>query len=172
MKWIRAVRIIAFAVAVLFLHIVAGRAHAENGQPQLAIAIEVFKEVVTVKDGREETTREPVTMAEAGDLLVYVLTYTNTGDSAATDAAIIDPLPAGTVYVPDSADGQGATITFSIDGGSTFQNPPVTYLRQKPDGSTEEAAAPPEMFTHVRWVLNEPLPPEGKGTASFKVTVQ
>ncbi|HOL49199.1 MAG TPA: hypothetical protein PLW07_01335, partial [bacterium] len=85
---------------------------------------------------------------------------------------IVNPIPNGTTYILNSASGKDTEISFSIDGGKYFQKPPVKYLVKKPDGSTEEKIATPEMYTHIMWTIKKPIPAGASGEVSFSVKVK
>ena len=92
--------------------------------------------------------------AAPGDTLTYSLLYTSSGTIDAHDAVIVDPVPAATVYVAGSATaGAGTTVTFSHDGGTTFDS---------------SEAAP---VTHIRWALPAPLAPGDSGTVAFQARI-
>ncbi len=144
---------------------------AAQDEARLVLKTEVDKEI-RVKEGNARVTKyEPVTVTKPGDVLRYTVTYTNEGNAPAVGARIVDPIPQGTVYVMKSASGDGTFIQYSIDGGATWQNPPVMHLVRKPDGSEKKEPAPPEFFTHIRWSLVDPVPAGGFGRVYFKVTV-
>ena len=147
-------------------------AGAQANQPNLSIRIDVAKEVKQFKDNKWIFTFVPVDTARRGDIFRYTITYTNLGQTPATDASIVDPVPKGTVYVLNSADGKDAEIFCSIDGGRFFQPPPATYTVRNPDGTWEAKPAPAEMYTHIKWTIRKPLAPNESGTLSFKVRVQ
>lgn len=68
---------------------------------------------------------------EPGDTITYTITYNNTGTDNATNVVIIDAVPTGTTYITGTASGTGTTITYSHDGGSTYnssETPPVTHI--------------------------------------------
>lgn len=68
---------------------------------------------------------------QPGDTITYTITYNNTGTDNATNVAIIDAVPTYSTYVTGSASGADTTITYSHDGGSTydlFETPPVTHI--------------------------------------------
>jgi uncharacterized repeat protein (TIGR01451 family) len=102
------------------------------------------------------TLLKSVDKAEAhpGETLSYTIQYLAAGSTPSYAVKIIDPIPADVAYVAGSAAGAGMTITFSHDGG-------VTY-----DGSD---AAP---VTHIRWQRTSPLAPGGSGTTSFQAAVR
>jgi len=145
---------------------------AAQDEARLVLKTEAAREI-KVKEGTAWITRyTPVTVTKPGDVLRYSIAYTNEGKTPAVGARIVDPIPQGTVYIVGSAIGAGAAIQFSIDGGATWQSPPVMHAVQKPDGSVKKEPAPPELFTHIRWSLEGEVPSGGSGRVHFKVTVQ
>ncbi|HKY31805.1 MAG TPA: DUF11 domain-containing protein [Candidatus Polarisedimenticolia bacterium] len=88
-----------------------------------------------------------------GGVLTYSVAYANTGSADALAVEVVDAVPPGTAYVAGSAAGTGMAISWSHDGGATF------------DASE---AAP---VTHVKWSRAAALPPDASGTVSFQVTV-
>ena len=139
--------------------------------PRVEIAITQAKEVADTKNGARETRLVPTTEAATGDVLQYTLAYKNSGDEAARDAVIDDPIPKGTSYVASSAAGEGAEISFSVDGGKTFA-PPVklTYEFRLPSGQVEKRSATPSDYTHVRWTVRS-IAPGATGKVTFRVRV-
>jgi uncharacterized repeat protein (TIGR01451 family) len=139
--------------------------------PRIAFSIAQFRAVVEQKDGVRITRMVPARSVSPGDVVEYVLTYTNQGDEAATDANIDDAIPKGTTYLASTATGDGAQITFSSDGGKTFA-PPVklTYELRLPSGAVEKRIATPAEYTHVRWTLKR-VPAGATGKVAFRVKV-
>ncbi len=107
-----------------------------------------------------------------GDVLVYTLEILNLGPGSAHNARVVDPVPEGTVLVPGSMGGQDAEASVSNDGGVSYATYPITRSILRDDGTSEELPIPLEEYTHVRWVLTQPLDPGEKRTAYFKVRVQ
>jgi len=140
--------------------------------PRIALSTGVEKEVVVEKDGRQVTERIPLDKASPGEILVYTITYNNEGKTVAKDILVTDPIPTGTIYVLDSAEGKDAQITFSIDGGRTYSKPPVKYKTKRQDGREEETEAPAALYTHVKWVIAKNISPEQSGAVSFKVRIK
>lgn len=137
-------------------------------KPLLTVNMKAETEITLNK----ETKRIAVKEINPGDVVVYTISYVNTGDEAATNANLDDPIPQGTVYIPGSATGENAEITFSIDGGKTFKKPSLlTYEIKLPDGKVEKKIASPEQYTNIRWTINT-IPARGKGEVSFKVKVK
>ena len=98
--------------------------------------------------------------------------YINVGDEPATEIRIENPIPELTVYVTDSAAGEGTTIVFSADGGENY-NPrdEVTYEVAVFGGGTDQRKASADRFTNIRWMIDQ-VPPGSSGEVSFQVTVQ
>jgi uncharacterized repeat protein (TIGR01451 family) len=139
--------------------------------PQVELAIQAEKEVTVTEDGQTVVKRVSAAEAAPGETVIFTISYANTGDEAATNVVINNPLSEGTTYIPGSATETGE-VTFSIDGGETFKRPSLlTYETTNPDGSREKRTASPEQYTHVRWQLPE-IPARGKGEVSFRVKVQ
>lgn len=162
-------KLLLVALGMVFLPALA----LAKEKPNLVLKLKAEKEVV-VKDekGKARTEWQEVKSFEPGDLLRYTVTYTNAGATEARDAVIVDPVPMGTSYVSNSAEGKNAEITFSLDG-KTFQSPPMLKYRVKPPGGPEqEFSATPEMYTHIRWKIVKPVPPGGSGSVSFKIKVK
>ena len=130
------------------------------------------KELKVQKNGKWVVERVPLDKTSPRDVLIYTITYRNAGKSPIVDATIVDPLPAGTTYVLDSAEGKDAEIACSIDGGRTYQKPPVIIRVKKPDGTEESKPAPADRYTHIQWVIKKPVPPGDSGRVSLKVTVR
>jgi uncharacterized repeat protein (TIGR01451 family) len=149
-----------------------GKVWAQTEQPKISIHIDIAKEVKQFKDNKWSVQLVPALSSKRDDILVYTITYNNEGRSPAIDSVIVDPIPNGTVYLPDSATCKNAEIYCSVDGGLNFQTPPAKYFVQKPDGSREEKVAPANMYTHIKWTIRKPLLPGESGKLSFKSIVQ
>lgn len=111
-------------------------------------ALSVATPAVTLVKSVDRATAAP------GEALTYSLVYTGGGSVPAYAVTIEDAVPADTVYVAGSATGAGTTITFSHDGGATWdasETPPVTT---------------------IRWQRTSPLAPGSSGTTSFQAVVR
>ncbi len=138
--------------------------------PKITFTIAQLKEVADSKAGAKKLV--PAQSVSPGDVVEYQLAYRNEGDAPATDANIDDAIPKGTVYLANSAAGEGAEIAFSSDGGKTFA-PAVklTYEYRLPSGAVEKRVATPAEYTHVRWTLKR-VEPGAAGKVSFRVKVK
>lgn len=92
--------------------------------------------------------------------------FTNATAHVVDGVRITTAVPPGTVYVPNSANGPGADVLFSVDGGRTFGRPDE-LVATAADGAAHAAEA--AAYTHVRWVLRAPLDAGASGVARFRV---
>jgi len=139
--------------------------------PDVKIDITAEKVVLVEKSGKKVEQRIIASEVLPGDVLVYTLTYKNVGDEAAKDIKVNNPIPKDTAYVLDSAYGPGAKITFSVDGGKTFNEPSLLRYEVGVKGKVEKREASPEQYTDIRWAVEE-VGVGKSGVASFRVRVQ
>jgi uncharacterized repeat protein (TIGR01451 family) len=140
--------------------------------PDVAVEVDVAREVVHVReDGSRSVGLERVDVTRPGDVLVYTVRATNVGDAPALAPRVDDPIPTGTVLIVDSVDRAGPRPHASLDGGTTWTPFPAFATRVREDGTTVQVPAPPEAYTHLRWVWDGPLPPGASADLTFKVRV-
>jgi uncharacterized repeat protein (TIGR01451 family) len=132
---------------VASLTLTASSAAAPTVLARVVDTLPVAVPAVTLAKTVDRSTARP------GELLTYTVTYTSSGSTDSYSVVLVDAVPPPTVYVTGSAAGAGLVISYSHDGGATF------------DASQ---AAP---VTHLRWALPGPLPPGATGTVSFQVQV-
>lgn len=137
------------------------------------VKIKAEKLTMVLKDGKKVTKAVPTSKFQPGDTIQYTITYANNASEPVTEAVINDPIPAGTAYINDSAMGEGADITFSIDNGKSFQKPTLLFY-EVDSGKTkkEQKVASPDQYTNVRWTLKSTIAPKGSGKVSFRVKVK
>jgi len=161
--------IVALAVAAVTITVT----RADASVPTIDVAVQAHKEVVQVDaSGKRAVALKPATEAATGDVLVYTLRARNTGTGPAMSPRIEDPIPAGTVLVLESIAMDGYAIEASLDGGKTWQSFPATVTRKNDQGVDETVAAPAELYTTLRWVLDGPLQPGDGKDVSFKVRIR
>lgn len=140
--------------------------------PKITMQIKATKEVTVKQNGKNVTKMMPVKGVSPGDVITYTISYKNEGDELAKDVVINDPIPAGSSYLAETAEGKGADITYSIDKGKTYNKPTIlSYEAATPGGKSEKRVATPDDYTHIRWVV-ESVPAGGSGKVSFKVKVK
>jgi len=160
-----------FVALVLFSGFKVG---AQEQKPRVILSMKTEKEVRILQGEKWVAERLPVENSEevgSQAMLIYNITYSNKGEGEARDISVVDPIPAGTVYILGSASGEGSDMTYSIDGGLIYQEPPVQYVIKKADGTQEKKIAPPEMYTHIKWLVKGPVQPGKDGQVSFKARV-
>ena len=159
----------SLVTAVLLVFLVAASAAAFGG-PNLAGTMEAHK-IVMGKENREISVSADKVMPR--DKIEYTLRYRNVGDAAASGVSLVGPIPAGTVYLGETASENDATRPiFSIDGGGSFQKEPVTYVVKNEDGTEERKIATSDMYTHVMWNVASVLEVGGEVAVSYRVQVK
>jgi hypothetical protein len=109
--------------------------------------------VVAREDGGERLVAELPPEGAVEQLVT--LRFRHEGAERAAGLRIVHPVPAGTRFVPGTATGPGATLSYSIDGGRTFAAPD-----ELPDLAE---------VTHIRWELAGEHPSGLAGLVSFRV---
>jgi uncharacterized repeat protein (TIGR01451 family) len=161
-------RLVLFSALLAFLTVPV----AALASPNVTVNITAEKNVTVVKDGKKATRRVQANKVGPNEIIFYTVSYTNKGDEVATNAVVDDPIPGGLVYLPGSAFGEGADITFSIDGGKTYKKPSLlTYEITNKDGKAEKRTASPEEYTNIRWTIQS-IPPGGSGSVGFKAKLK
>lgn len=156
------------AAAVLVLPLASALAYAK---PELKMAMTAEKEVTVTEAGKKVVKRVPAQSSAPGEVLIYTLSYKNTGDEKAVDVKLDNPLPAGTRYVADSASGANSRISYSVDGGKTFAAPGELSVERSQGGKVEKVKASAADYTTIRWLITE-VKPGQSGEVSFRAQVQ
>jgi uncharacterized repeat protein (TIGR01451 family) len=104
----------------------------------------------------------PVSKVAPGDTIVYTIAANNISDRPIGKLVVNQKIRPGTVYVLNSATAiQGASLTFSTDGGKTYTDRPL--LDKKPAAASN--------YTNVRWAFNS-ISPKSQSTLSYEVRVR
>jgi uncharacterized repeat protein (TIGR01451 family) len=145
---------------------------AASGQAtSAAIKMKMIAEVeIKVSDeGRDLIKLVPADRVVPGDEVIYTVEVRNTGPTAVVAPTLVNPIPAHMRYVADSATGPGAEVSYSADGGHTFEHPENLRVLG-PDGQWH--AAKPEEYTHIRWQLRSTLKSKSVAFARFRAVVK
>jgi uncharacterized repeat protein (TIGR01451 family) len=136
---------------------------------EVVLKNEAFKVVtITSENGaKAEQWQTPEKMLP-GDKVGYQISFENTGNEAATDIVIANPIPENTVYVEGSAKGLNTDIEFSTDGGKTYAQPSKLLIEK--DGERVQASAAD--YTNVRWTLNKPLAIGAESSVQYAVIIK
>lgn len=138
--------------------------------PAVAITSEALTEQSVARpNGKLELVRGPAGKIVPGTTVIFVNTVTNNGATPAEKIVVTNPIPEQMLYLADSAVGQGTTISFSVDGGQSFDLPGKLRVKQA-DGSLRPATAAD--YSHVRWLLNTPLAPKQTQQVEYRARVK
>lgn len=159
---------LAFAITLA-----AGAPARAADAPDVKVQITAQREIVTItEDGEKEIRLEPAGSVQAGDVIVYTLLAHNVGNAPAFNARLQDPIPDGTVLIPDSVPVEGTPVEASVDNGSSWQSFPARVKQRAANGAMQDGPAPASSYTHLRWVLPGQLDPGDRREVSFKVEIQ
>ena len=126
-------------------------------------------EVEVTEDGQAVRRLLPAERVVPGDRVVYSLEIRNTGATDVVAPCVVRPVPDHMAYVADSAAGPGAEVSYSIDGGLTFDRADRLKIRAV-DGRLYRANA--RDYTHIRWQLKYTLKSRSVAFARFRATVR
>ena len=138
-----------------------------DGQISFTSIAQVEREVY--EDGKKVLVRSKAEMLNPGEIAIYTNTFTNNGSEAAEGLVINNPVPANTEYLNGSATEAGYELTFSVDGGKTFDKSENLSVLDK-DGKKVPANA--KDYTNIRWTRTEPLSPGQTGSVEFRIMVK
>jgi uncharacterized repeat protein (TIGR01451 family) len=158
-------RIIA---SVTILLIASGALAQGKGIIQLEAVAEVEIEVAGA-NGEKEVRRVVAGKVVPGDEVIYTIYYSNVGEEPAESVVITNPIPEHMQFRRLDAGPETAVVTYSIDGGETFDLP--ENLQVVGPDSTQRLADPAD-YTHVRWTLADPVPPGAQGSVGFWAYLQ
>ena len=99
--------------------VLTGSLAQEPAEVQTELVAEV-RENVSTTPGRDVYRFVPARLLEQGQVVYYTVRITNQTTVPLRNVAVVQPVPANTVYIADSAAGPGANVSFSIDGGHAF----------------------------------------------------
>jgi uncharacterized repeat protein (TIGR01451 family) len=119
--------------------------------------------------GREAPKLVPADKVVPGDRLIYTLEVRNSSAATLPAPTVIYPIPAHMWYIADSAVGPAAEITYSVDGGRSFDAPENLEVAS-PQGRSRAALAAD--YTHIRWQLKNPLKGNSVAFVRFRVVVK
>jgi uncharacterized repeat protein (TIGR01451 family) len=154
---------------VLLPLLLAGAAASQTPVGELKIRAIAEVESKSVEAGREVVKLVPADRLVPGDRVIYTLEVRNSGTTALDAPTVTYPIPEHTRYAADSAQGPGAEVSYSVDGGQSFERPANLKL-PGPDGQLHPAAAAD--YTHIRWQLKNSLKANSVAFVRFRALVQ
>jgi uncharacterized repeat protein (TIGR01451 family) len=151
--------------------LVLGLAALAGAQAPNPIAIKAIAEVElrTLEQGRETAKLVPADRVVPGDRVFYSLEVRNTEGAVVSAPVVTYPIPQHMQYVADSAVGPGAEVSFSVDGGRSFDSAENLRIRT-PEGSLRAAVAAD--YTDIRWQLKKNLKGHAVAFVRFRVLVK
>ncbi len=156
------------AFGAMFVFELAALAGAQAPNP---IAIKAIAEVELriIEQGREIPKLVPADRVVPGDRVFYTLEVRNTDGAVVAAPAVTYPIPEHMQYVADSAVGPGAEVSFSVDGGRSFDAAENLKIRT-PEGTLRAAVAAD--YTNIRWQLKKNLKGHAVAFVRFRVLVK
>jgi uncharacterized repeat protein (TIGR01451 family) len=141
--------------------------------PKVKLNLGAEKKVVSVDaQGKQQVTWKAFQgTVQPGDVLRYTLVSENAGDKSAKSLKLVQPIPAQTLYSLGSAKANGATLTYSINGGKTFVEKPMVTVKLA-NGQVVQKPAPASAYTHIRWDYSNSLAPLAAVRAAYEVAVK
>ncbi len=163
-------RAASIAIAALLFSAPGLVALGRERVPEGRIALEtlVQKEIrVRKENGESELKRIPADRLVPGDEVIYTIQATNISDGPVGDVIVIDPVVAHARYREGSATGEGTQITFSVDGGETYELAEDLEIVEV-DGTVRSAR--PSDYTHIRWEFTDAFEPGESRYVQFRGT--
>lgn len=154
--------------AAIWALTVAG-ASGQSPGGELAIRSIAEVESKSIQAGREVVTLVPADRVVPGDQVIYTLEVRNTSARTLEAPTVTNPIPEHMRYVADSAVGPGAEVSYSVDGGRTFDHPSNLKL---PGEDGQPRAATAAQYTHIRWQLKNSLKANSVAFVRFRAQVQ
>jgi len=165
---------IALVAALLLGLVAAAPIRADNVNPSARadapVTVTTTAELIETRvvNGHETVKLLPADRLVGGDMVIYTLEVRNGGTVGFDGYAFTSPIPQHMSYVADSAAAPGAELSYSVDGGRTFDTPENLTVHG-PDGKERPAVAAD--YTHIRWVLKNRLKAGSMMLARFRATV-
>jgi uncharacterized repeat protein (TIGR01451 family) len=115
----------------------------------------IAERVVTRQSGERKSEQlMPADHVVPGDMVIYTIEVRNEGPDAVDGYSFTSAVPEHMVYVADSGVAPGAEVSFSVDGGRSFDAPEKLTVHGA-DG--KQRPARPADYTAIRWTLRNRL---------------
>ncbi len=135
------------------------------------LAIRAIAEVESrsMEAGQAVVKLIPADRVVPGDRVIYTIEARNTGASVLDAPVITQAVPEHMRYVADSAVGPGADVTYSVDGGRSFDR--ADTLKVAGIGGQMRPAVAAD-YTHIRWQLKNGLKANSVAFVRFRALVK
>lgn len=169
-KWIPPTLVAAAFLVMAGASIVAAESPSkDSSKGNISVRAIAEVEVRVPQNGRVISKLMPADRVVPGDEVIYTLEIRNTVAMALPPPTVDYPVPEHLSYVADSASGPGADVSYSIDGGQTFDRPENLKVI---DAQGVKHTAGPELYTHIRWQLKHILKANSFAFARFRAVVK
>ena len=105
----------------------------------------------------------------SGDAVIYTLEIRNQRAASVRNPVVTYAVPEHMIYLADSAVGPGTDVSYSIDGGRSFDAPESLKINE-PNGDSRLAKAGD--YTHIRWQLKHALKANSVAFVRFRTRVK
>jgi hypothetical protein len=163
-------RITRLAIAIFLLAGMPAAIAQKNASDAQRVAtdplqIKLVRSKVVFEGGKE--VLQNASLAQPGEILEEVATYTNLSKAALRNLEATLPIPPNTELVMASV--KPASAKASVDG-KNFSNIPLTRKSRQPNGVEVEQAVPLSEYRYLRWYPGELAPDKPLSfSARFKV---
>ena len=141
----------------------------QNLENSLAVRSIAEVESKSIEAGREVVKLIPADRVVPGDRVLYTLEVRNMSATPLDSPTVSHRIPEHMQYVADSAVGPGAVVSYSVDGGQSFERP-ENLKALSPDGGVRPAVAAD--YTDIRWQLKNSLKPNSVAFLRFRALVK
>ena len=149
--------------------LLSAMAVAQNPTNPLVIRAIAEVESKSNDGGREVLKLIPADRVVPGDRVLYTLEVRNAGATGVDSPSVTYAVPDHMKYVADSAVGPGAEVSYSVDGGHSFDSAGNLHVPGI-DGRPRTAAAAD--YTHLRWRLKNSLQANSVAFVRFRALVK
>jgi uncharacterized repeat protein (TIGR01451 family) len=162
-------RAVLCGLTAALLILVASDATAAAGDA-LVLTVVAEVEIKTINEaGEPDVARIEAARVVPGDEVIYTISCENVGSEKAENVLITNPIPEHMRYVRRTAESDGSTVLFSVDGGRTFGAPEDLVV---PDSEGSERRAVESDYTHIRWTLDAPLAPDEIRQVAYRAILE
>ena len=159
----------AARLGALLALLLSAMAVAQNPTNPLVIRAIAEVESKSNDGGREVLKLIPADRVVPGDRVLYTLEVRNAGATGVDSPSVTYAVPDHMKYVADSAVGPGAEVSYSVDGGHSFDSAGNLHVPGI-DGRPRTAAAAD--YTHLRWRLKNSLQANSVAFVRFRALVK
>jgi uncharacterized repeat protein (TIGR01451 family) len=153
----------------LFALLLASFAAAQEAPDPISIKVIAEVESRTTERGREVVKLIAADRVVPGDRIIYTLEVRNTGAAAVAAPTVDHPVPEHMLYIADTAVGPGAEVSYSVDGGRSFDRAENLKVPGA-DGRMRPAVAAD--YTDIRWQLKHSLKANSTAFVRFRALVK